>query len=158
MNDFNFTDRTRRALHAARDAAAALRHEYVGTEHILLGLICDPGCVAASVLTHLGVNLDSLKAKIEEIVTTGNTAVPEGAQLPYTSRSKKVVELAMVCARENGDSFIGTQHLLLGLLREEKGIAAQVLAHSGITSRQVTAAINSVAAADERRFENLRPS
>ncbi|MDH3369631.1 MAG: NDP-hexose 4-ketoreductase, partial [Gemmatimonadota bacterium] len=127
MNGYNFTDRVRKVLQMAREEAARLHHEYVGTEHILLGLIREGEGVAAAVLTNLSVDLDEIQQKIEETVKKGKAPAPEGPDLPYTSRAKKVLELAMSEARELNHSYVGTEHLLLGLLREEKGIAAQVL-------------------------------
>ncbi|MCA9722134.1 MAG: NDP-hexose 4-ketoreductase, partial [Gemmatimonadetes bacterium] len=139
MNGYNFTDRVRKVLQMAREEAARLHHEYVGTEHILLGLIREGEGVAAAVLTNLGVDLDDVQQKIEETVKKGKAAAATGPELPYTSRAKKVLELAMMEARELNHSYVGTEHLLLGLLREEKGIAAQVLTDAGITLEQARA-------------------
>jgi ATP-dependent Clp protease ATP-binding subunit ClpC len=116
----------------AREEAARLHHEYVGTEHILLGLIREGEGVAATVLQNLSVELDEIQQKIEETVKKGKAAQTTGPDLPYTSRAKKVLELAMSEARELSHSYVGTEHLLLGLLREEKGIAAQVLTDAGV--------------------------
>lgn len=139
MNGYNFTDRVRKVLQMAREEASRLHHEYVGTEHILLGLIREGEGVAAAVLTNLHIDLDDIQQKIEETVKKGKAPAPEGPDLPYTSRAKKVLELAMSEARELNHSYVGTEHLLLGLLREEKGIAAQVLADSGISLEQARA-------------------
>jgi len=136
MNGYNFTDRVRKVLQMAREEAARLHHEYVGTEHILLGLIREGEGVAAAVLTNLNVDLDDIQQKIEETVKKGKAAAAPGPDLPYTSRAKKVLELAMTEARELNHSYVGTEHLLLGLLREEKGIAAQVLTDAGVTLEQ----------------------
>jgi ATP-dependent Clp protease ATP-binding subunit ClpC len=133
MNGYNFTERVRKVLAMAREEAARLHHEYVGTEHILLGLIREGEGVAAAVLQNLSVDLDDVQQKIEETVKKGKAAQATGPDLPYTSRAKKVLELAMSEARELNHSYVGTEHLLLGLLREEKGIAAQVLVASGLT-------------------------
>src|SRR5213592_4164791 len=132
MNGYNFTDRVRKVLQMAREEAARLHHEYVGTEHILLGLIREGEGVAATVLQNLSVELDEIQQKIEETVKKGKAAQTTGPDLPYTSRAKKVLELAMSEARELSHSYVGTEHLLLGLLREEKGIAAQVLTDAGV--------------------------
>lgn len=132
MNGYNFTERVRKVLAMAREEAARLHHEYVGTEHILLGLIREGEGVAAAVLQNLSIDLDEIQQKIEETVKKGKGASATGPDLPYTSRAKKVLELAMSEARELNHSYVGTEHLLLGLLREEKGIAAQVLTDSGI--------------------------
>ncbi|MGZ8491966.1 MAG: Clp protease N-terminal domain-containing protein, partial [Gemmatirosa sp.] len=132
MNGYNFTERVRKVLAMAREEAARLHHEYVGTEHILLGLIREGEGVAAAVLQNLNVDLDEIQQKIEETVKKGKAAQATGPDLPYTSRAKKVLELAMAEARELNHSYVGTEHLLLGLLREEKGIAAQVLTDTGV--------------------------
>src|SRR5687767_15304986 len=131
MNGYNFTERVRKVLAMAREEAARLHHEYVGTEHILLGLIREGEGVAAAVLQNLSVDLDEIQQKIEDTVKKGKASQTTGPDLPYTSRAKKVLELAMSEARELSHSYVGTEHLLLGLLREEKGIAAQVLTDAG---------------------------
>ncbi|HMA41094.1 MAG TPA: ATP-dependent Clp protease ATP-binding subunit, partial [Gemmatimonadales bacterium] len=129
----------RKVLQMAREEAARLHHEYVGTEHILLGLIREGEGVAAAVLTNLNVDLEEIQQKIEETVKKGKAAAAAGPDLPYTSRAKKVLELAMSEARELNHSYVGTEHLLLGLLREEKGIAAQVLTDAGVNLEQARA-------------------
>jgi ATP-dependent Clp protease ATP-binding subunit ClpC len=139
MNGYNFTDRVRKVLQMAREEAARLHHEYVGTEHILLGLIREGEGVAAAVLTNLNVDLDEIQQKIEETVKKGKAPTAAGPDLPYTSRAKKVLELAMQEARELNHSYVGTEHLHLGLLREEKGIAAQVLTDAGVNLEQARA-------------------
>jgi ATP-dependent Clp protease ATP-binding subunit ClpC len=139
MNGYNFTDRVRKVLQMAREEAARLHHEYVGTEHILLGLIREGEGVAAAVLSNLSVDLEEIQQKIEDSVKKGKAAAAAGPDLPYTSRAKKVLELAMSEARELNHSYVGTEHLLLGLLREEKGIAAQVLTDVGVNLEQARA-------------------
>src|SRR6187397_359046 len=136
MNGYNFTERVRKVLAMAREEAARLHHEYVGTEHILLGLIREGEGVAAAVLQNLSVDLDEIQQKIEDTVKKGKASQTTGPDLPYTSRAKKVLELAMSEARELSHSYVGTEHLLLGLLREEKGIAAQVLTDAGVNLEQ----------------------
>ena len=133
MNGYNFTERVRKVLAMAREEAARLHHEYVGTEHILLGLIREGEGVAATVLQNLSVELDELEQVINDVVRKGTSPDPTRPDLPYTSRAKKVLELAMAEAREVNHSYVGTEHLLMGLLREEKGIAAQVLIDAGVT-------------------------
>jgi ATP-dependent Clp protease ATP-binding subunit ClpA len=133
MRGYNFTERVRRALARAREEAARLRHEYVGTEHILLGLLRDDGCIAAAVIESFGVKLDALAAKVDEVVKKGRPGQTTGPDLPYTSRAKKVLELAMEEARDANHDYVGTEHLLLGVLREERGIAAQLLVDAGVT-------------------------
>jgi ATP-dependent Clp protease ATP-binding subunit ClpC len=132
MNGYNFTERVRKVLAMAREEAARLHHEYVGTEHILLGLIREGEGVAAAVLQSLNADLDEIQQRIEDQVKKGKAAQATGPDLPYTSRAKKVLELAMAEARELNHSYVGTEHLLLGLLREEKGIAATVLTDIGV--------------------------
>jgi DNA-binding transcriptional regulator YhcF (GntR family) len=134
----NFTDRVRKILNLAREESARLRHEYVGTEHVLLGLIRHGEGVAVAVLSNLNVNLEEVRQRIEEGVKKGEAAAT-GPGLPYTSRAKKVLEFAMIEARELKHDYIGTEHLLLGLLREERGIAAQVLNAVGVTLERARA-------------------
>ncbi len=129
---YNFTDRVRKVLAMARDEAGRLQHDYVGTEHILLGLIREGEGVAAAVLSNLAANLEQIHEQVEASVKPGKATIALG-ELPYTTRAKKVLEFAMTEARELNHSYVGTEHLLLGLLREEKGIAAQVLNAVGIT-------------------------
>ena len=133
MNGYNFTERVRKVLAMAREEAVRLRHEYVGAEHLLLALIREGEGVAPAVLQKLGVDLAAVTRLIEETVRKGGAADSRGPDLPYTSRAKKVLELSMAEDRERSHSYVGTEHLLLGLLREEKGIAAQVLAHVGVS-------------------------
>jgi ATP-dependent Clp protease ATP-binding subunit ClpC len=130
--NYNFTDRVRKVLAMAREEAIRLQHDYVGTEHILLGLIREGEGVAAAVLMNLNVDLEQIHERIEESVRKGKATIALG-ELPYTSRAKKVLEYAMAEARELNHSYVGTEHLLLGLLREEKGIAAVVLNSLGVS-------------------------
>jgi ATP-dependent Clp protease ATP-binding subunit ClpC len=133
--NYNFTDRVRKVLAMAREEAVRLQHDYVGTEHILLGLIREGEGVAAAVLMNLNVDLDQVQERTEEQVRKGKAGATVG-ELPYTSRAKKVLEFAVAEAREMSHSYVGTEHLLLGLLREEKGVAAQVLESLGVTLEQ----------------------
>ncbi len=130
--NYNFTDRVRKVLAMAREEAIRLQHDYVGTEHILLGLIREGEGVAAAVLANLNIDLDQIQEGVEEAVSRGKATIALG-ELPYTSRAKKVLEYAMAEARELHHSYVGTEHLLLGLLREEEGVAAQVLNALGVT-------------------------
>src|SRR5688572_5479423 len=138
--NYNFTDRVRKVLAMAREEAIRLQHDYVGTEHILLGLIREGEGVAAAVLNNLNVDLDQVQEKVEESVRRGKATIALG-ELPYTSRAKKVLEFAMSEARELNHSYVGTEHLLLGLLREEKGIGAQVLQDAGLELQQSRAEV-----------------
>lgn len=130
--NYNFTDRVRKVLAFAREEAIRLQHDHVGTEHILLGLIREGEGVATAVLTTLSVDLDQAKERIEASVRRGEVTIAV-RELPYTSRAKKVLEAAMAETRELNHSYVGTEHLLIGLLRDETGIAAEVLNHLGVT-------------------------
>jgi ATP-dependent Clp protease ATP-binding subunit ClpC len=132
MNGFNFTERVRKVLAMAREEAARLHHEYVGTEHILLALAREGEGVAAEVLRSFGVDPDDVRAHIDKVVRAGRSERWPGPDLPYTSRAKMVLELSMKEASSMGHGYVGTEHLLLGLVAEGKGIAAQVLADAGI--------------------------
>ncbi len=131
MNGYNFTDRVRKVLQMAREEAMRLQHEYVGTEHILLGLLHEGEGVAAAALTNLNVDFEAVAANVNETVKKGNNEV-RSPDLPYTSRAKKILELSMSQARELNHTYVGTEHLLLGVLREKKGIAAQHNARDGL--------------------------
>ncbi|HEY2378314.1 MAG TPA: Clp protease N-terminal domain-containing protein [Gemmatimonadaceae bacterium] len=133
MDGYSFTERVRKVLAMAREESVRLQHEYVGTEHLLLGLIREGEGVAATILQNLNAELGEIQQKIEEVVKRGRAASTIGPDLPYTSRAKKVLELSMSEARQLNHKYVGTEHLLLGLLREEKGIAAQVLIYAGVT-------------------------
>ena len=127
----NFTDRVRKVLSMAPEEATRLRHDYVGTEHILLGLIREGEGVAAAILTNLNVDLEELRQRVEERVEPGRSDM-SADEVPYTTRAKKVLEFSVAEARSLKHSYVGTEHLLLGLLREEKGVAAQVLEEVGV--------------------------
>lgn len=127
-----FTDRSRRVLVLAQEEARLLHHEFIGTEHILLGLIHEGDGVAAKALEQMGIELDDVRAKVEE--TIGPSALGGGPTVgspPFTPRAKKVLELAMREALQLGHNYIGTEHILLGLIRENEGVGAQVLASLG---------------------------
>lgn len=133
MNGFNFTERVRHTLQAARLEAVALNHEYVGTEHLLLALLKDEHGVASAILKQAGIEGESTRETILGIVTRGNASIGPDRDLAYTSRAKKVLELSMAHARDLNHDYVGTEHLLLGLIAEEKGIAAQTLRSAGLT-------------------------
>ena len=158
MNGYNFTERVRKVLAMGRDEAARLQHEYVGTEHILLGLIAEGEGVAATVLQNLGVDLDELKLGIERIVKKGKPGTLPGSDLPYTSRGKKVLELAMTEARELNHRYVGTEHVLLGLVREHSGIGAQVLLDRGVTSDSARAEVLRILGTEESKSGKHDPS
>jgi len=121
-----FTDRAKKVMNLARQEAQRFNHEYLGTEHILLGLVQEGSGVAANVLKNMGIDLNKIRMEVEKIVKTGPSMVTMG-QLPITPRAKKVLELSMEEAGNLGHNYIGTEHLLLGLIKENEGIAAQVL-------------------------------
>lgn len=136
MTAFSFTAATRKALALAREAAMELGHEYVGTEHMLLGILRRPGAAVVAVLSAAGATPERIAAAVEGSVRRGSAAGSE-QQLPYTSRSKKALEFAMREAERMKAKDVGLEHLLLGLLLEAKGIAAQTLASFGITREAV---------------------
>ena len=121
-----FTERARKVMSLARQEAQRFNHEYLGTEHVLLGLVQEGSGVAARVLKRLDVELRKIRLEVEKIVKNGTNMVTMG-QLPFTPRAKKVLELALEEAQNLGHNYIGTEHILLGLLREEEGLAARVL-------------------------------
>lgn len=135
IHGYNFTERVRKVLALAREEAAELRYEYVGTEHILLGILREGSCTASAVITNFGVNGRDLRAHIIEQLAKPATEGKDhtGPDLPYSSRAKKTLELAMSEARDLNHNYVGTEHLLLGLIREEKGVAAQALKEAGMT-------------------------
>src|SRR5438309_5308902 len=124
-----FTDRARRVVVLAQEEARMLNHNYIGTEHILLGLIHEGEGVAAKALESLGISLEAVRAQVEEIIGHGGSA-PSG-HIPFTPRAKKVLELSLREALQLGHNYIGTEHILLGLIREGEGVAAQVLVKLG---------------------------
>ena len=124
-----FTDRARRVVVLAQEEARMLNHNYVGTEHILLGLIHEGEGVAAKALESLGISLQAVRAQVEEIIGQGQQ-IPSG-HIPFTPRAKKVMELSLREALQLGHDYIGTEHILLGLIREGDGVAAQVLIRLG---------------------------
>jgi ATP-dependent Clp protease ATP-binding subunit ClpC len=130
-----FTDRARRVVVLAQQEARRLDHNYIGTEHILLGLIHEGEGVAARALESLGISLDAVRQQVEEIIGRGQQA-PSG-HIPFTPRAKKVLELSLRESLQLGHDYIGTEHILLGLLREGDGVAAQVLVRLGADLNQV---------------------
>ena len=127
----NFTPRAQRVLHLARKEAEQFNHNYVGTEHILLGLVALGNGVAVSALQSLGVDVQSLRLEVEKAVGTGSDTKTAGT-VPFTPRAKKVLALAASEARSLNHTYVGTEHILLGLLREGEGIAARVLENMGV--------------------------
>jgi ATP-dependent Clp protease ATP-binding subunit ClpC len=126
-----FTDRARKVMGLARQEAQRLNHEYIGTEHILLGLVQEGSGVAANVLKNLDIDLKKIRQEVEKLVKAGPSMVTMG-QLPFTPRAKKVLELALEEASNLGHNYIGTEHILLGLIRERDGKAAKVLTNLSV--------------------------
>jgi hypothetical protein len=124
-----FTDRARRVVVLAQEEARRLNHDHVGTEHILLGLIDEGEGVAAQALESLGISLESARQQVEEIIGRGQQA--PSRHIPFTPRAKKVLELTLREAMQLGHNYVGTEHILLGLIREGEGVAAQVLVNLG---------------------------
>jgi hypothetical protein len=134
-----FTDRARRVVVLAQEEARLLNHNYIGTEHILLGLIHEGEGVAAQVLTGMEISLDTVRAELEQIIGHGGQA-PAG-HVPFTPRATKVLELSLREALQLGHNYIGTEHILLGLVREGEGVAAQVLVKLGADLSRVRQAV-----------------
>src|SRR5918911_1628145 len=130
-----FTDRARRVVVLAQEEARMLSHNYIGTEHILLGLIHEGEGVAAKALESLDISLEAVRAQVEEIIGQGERPPP--VYIPFTPRAKKVLELSLREALQLGHSYIGTEHILLGLIREGEGVAAQVLQKLGADLNRV---------------------
>jgi len=131
-----FTDRARKVMQLANQEAQRFNHEYIGTEHVLLGLIKEGSGVAANVLKNLDVDLRKIRLEVEKLVQSGPEIVSMG-KLPQTPRAKKVIEYSMDEARNLGHNYVGTEHILLGLLREQEGVAAQVLMNLGLKLEDV---------------------
>jgi ATP-dependent Clp protease ATP-binding subunit ClpA len=130
-----FTDRARRVVVLAQEEARMLNHNYVGPEHVLLGLIHEGQGVAARALTELGLGLDDVRQQVEELIGRGEQA-PSG-HIPFTPRAKRVLELSLREALQLGHNYIGTEHMLLGILREGENVAAQALVRMGADLNRV---------------------
>jgi ATP-dependent Clp protease ATP-binding subunit ClpC len=134
-----FTDQARRVVVLAQEEARLLNHNYIGTEHILLGLLNEDEGIAAGALQSLGINLKKVRAQVVEIIGQGAQA-PSG-HIPFTPRAKKVLELSLREALQLGHDYIGAEHILLGLIREGEGVAAQVLKALGTELQKVREAV-----------------
>lgn len=130
-----FTEGARRVVVLAQEEARLLNHNYIGTEHLLLGLVAEGEGVGARALAALDISLSSVRAQVEEIVGRGKAELV--GHIPFTPRAKKVLELSLLEARELGDQYIGTEHLLMGLVREGEGVAAQVLRTLGVDADDI---------------------
>jgi len=137
-----FTDRAKTIMQLASQEAQRLRHVYIGTEHILLGLLREREGVAANVLRSLRVDLRDIRREVERLIAVGPETTK--GELPLTPRTKRVIEYAVAAARELNCNYIGTEHILLGLLREREGVAAQVLGRLGVTEDKTTTEIISL--------------
>jgi ATP-dependent Clp protease ATP-binding subunit ClpC len=144
-----FTDRARRVVVCAQEEARALDHNYIGTEHILLGLVRESGGVAVKALESLGISLETVRQRVEEIIGRGQHT-PSG-HIPFTPRAKKVMELSLRESRQLGHNYIGTEHILLGLISEGEGVAAQVLASLGAEHDRVKEQATQLLAEYQRR-------
>ena len=131
-----FTERARKVILLAKEEAKRFNHDYIGTEHILLGLIREGEGVAAAVLQKLGLSPEKIRLEVEKLVQSGPSTMVSG-DIPFTPKAKKVIELAMEEARSLGHNYIGTEHLLLGLIREGEGVASQVLMNLGLDLNRV---------------------
>ena len=130
------TDRARKVMALANQEAQRFNHEYIGTEHILLGLVKEGSGVGANVLKNLDIDLRKVRLEVEKLVKSGPEMVTMG-KLPQTPRAKKVIEYAIEEARNLNHNYVGTEHILLGLLREQDGVAAQVLMNLGLKLEDV---------------------
>jgi ATP-dependent Clp protease ATP-binding subunit ClpA len=150
-----FTDRARRVVVLAQEEARMLNHNYIGTEHILLGLIRESEGVAAKALESLGISLDVVRQQVEEIIGRGQQA-PSG-HIPFTKRAKKVLEMSLLESVQLGQNYIGTEHILLGLIREGDGVAAQVLVKLGADLNRVRQQVIRLVDDLGQRTGRLRP-
>src|SRR5512136_2732546 len=144
-----FTERARQVIVLAQEEARALRHNYIGTEHLLLGLLREADGVAARVLGSLEVNLDEVRADVARIVGEGDSE--SQGQIPFTPRAKKVLELALREALSLGHNYIGTEHILLGLMRESEGVAARILNDLDVDADRARQEVMSVLSGPSRR-------
>ncbi len=135
-----FTERARKVIILAKEEAKRFNHDYIGTEHILLGLIKEGESVAAAVLQNLGLSLDTIRLEVEKLVQFGPSTIVSG-DIPFTPKAKKVIELAMDEARRLGHNYVGTEHLLLGLIKEGEGVASHVLLNVGLDLNKVRAEV-----------------
>ena len=143
-----FTDRARKVMGYSRQEAQRFNHDYIGPEHMLLGLIREGGGVANDVLRQLDVESKKIRKSVEKLVEHGTTMVTMG-QLPFTPRAKRVLELTLEEASNMGHNYLGTEHLLLGLIREEEGIAGRVLAKLRVTADHAREEVAKQLRADE---------
>ena len=150
-----FTDRARRVVVLAQEEARMLNHNYIGTEHILLGLIHEGEGVAAKALESLSISLDGVREQVQEIIGQGQQA-PSG-HIPFTPRAKKVLELSLREALQLGHNYIGTEHILMGLVRDREGLGARALSELGVSAEGIrTRLVDMVTALAEQRRQGQR--
>lgn len=147
MSEYNFTDHVRRILELARQDSSTRHHKRVDPEHILLGLVAEGEGTGLTVLQNLGIDPREVRTRVEGRLKPGRSSQPTGPHLPYATRAKRVLELAMRESRDLHHTHVGSEHMLLGIMRERRGIAAQVLAESG-------ASIDAVRQETERLIRN----
>jgi ATP-dependent Clp protease ATP-binding subunit ClpA len=152
-----FSDDARRVMQLANREAQRLNHEYIGTEHLLLGILKERPCGGARVLKQLRLDLDKLQQKVEQIIVRGTDATPLG-RLPETPRAKKVVEYAILEARNLGHHEVGSEHLLLGLFREEEGVAGVVLRYQGLQLEELRNEVRGYCQAEQVRRPKPEPA
>jgi ATP-dependent Clp protease ATP-binding subunit ClpA len=150
-----FTDRARSVVVLAQEEARLLNHDYIGTEHILLGLIHEGEGIAAKALESLGISLEAVRQQVQEVVGEGELA-PSG-HVPFTPRAKKVLELSLREAKRLGHKYIGTEHILLGLVREGEGVGAQVLVNLGAGLKGTRQAVVGLLGAHPGELTRPRP-
>jgi ATP-dependent Clp protease ATP-binding subunit ClpA len=150
-----FTESGRQAIVLAQDEARALKHNYIGTEHILLGLLREREDLAAGVLASLGITLEGVRAQVARIVGEGGEVT--AGQIPFTPRAKKVLELALREGLALGDNHIGTEHILLGIVRENEGVAARIMRDDGVDADRIRERVLEVLRA-EGRHESVMPA
>jgi ATP-dependent Clp protease ATP-binding subunit ClpC len=146
-----FTESARQVVVLSQDEARALRHDYIGTEHILLGLLREESGLAASVLVSLDINFEVVRAQVERIVGKGDANGISGQMLPFTPRAKKTLDLALREALSLGHDYVGTEHILLGLGQEREGVAFTVLRHFGADAETIRNRVIAMLSDPDRR-------
>jgi ATP-dependent Clp protease ATP-binding subunit ClpC len=151
-----FTDRARKVMQLANQEAQRFNHEYIRTEHILLGLVKEGSGVAANALKNLNINLDNVRREVEKVIPYAATETPVPGRLPRTPRAQMVIEHAIDETRRMKHNYVGTEHLLLGLLRETEGVAAEVLMNLGLSLERVRSEVMSLLGS--KSSQDIQPS
>lgn len=154
MNMEQFSDRTKKVMQLANQEAQRFNHEFIGTEHLLLGLVKEGGGLGCTILKELDVDLRKIRLEIEKLLQSGPEMITMG-KLPQTTTSKKVIEWAFHWRANKGDSSIGTEHLLLGMVSEPEGIAGQVLRGLGVTTEGILAVLSRILTKDQSSAEEV---